>query len=89
LSTRLTTALKEQYFYETSYYRILTKDDYIDKQDNFLMLWYSGNNITNLITISQDLKTNSTTTKYLKRLDSVIYYPLKNHISSVSGSNYK
>lgn len=89
LSTRLTDALKEKYWYETSYYRILTIDDYINKNDNFLMLWYKNNeiNLQEKYILPVELKTQSGTKK-IQRLDSTIYYPLKNHITSVSGSDF-
>lgn len=89
LSARLTSSLKEKYWYETSYYRILTINDYINKNDNFLMLWYKEDevNLQEQYVLPIELKTQSGTKK-IQRLDSTIYYPLKNHITSVSGSDF-
>lgn len=90
LSARLTDNLKKKYWYETSYYRILTIDDYVNKNDNFLILWYKNNEINlqdKYILSTQELKTKSGTKK-IQQLDSTIYYPLKNHITSVSGSDF-
>lgn len=89
LSARLTDSLKEKYWYETSYYRILTIDDYINKNDNFLMLWYKENEVDlqDKYVLPTELKIENETKKIF-RLDSTIYYPLKNHITSVSGRDF-
>lgn len=83
------TNIKENYYYKTSYWRILTPEDTINKSDLIGMISLSNPDwIGDIDVVSEALVIGKDSTKQFKRIDSTIYYPLKNQITFVSGSDF-
>ena len=94
------------YYYKTTYWRVLDKDEIIHKQDSFLVipqplsgdtpLYFDLQGLINkkgdnkplsIITLSDPLFSASNS-KTIYRLDSTIFYPLKNIMYDINSSDF-
>jgi hypothetical protein len=83
---------KEKYHYKTKYWRLLTKDSYISKNDSLqIILAPSENPYVELSELKCDeikLKSKNTDITH-QRISSVVYYPLNHVLVTQSVSELK
>lgn len=82
--TKRATSLSDKYFYKTKTWRLLTGEDYISSNDRIKVLLYTDKELDDT---KLSVNINTLGSKIIYRLNSTMYYPLKNFMIDMSMDN--